>query len=84
MSGIAKKGLQSVGLDNKAFTAHSLRHTVGTNILRAGGTLEQAQMTLRHANPATTQIYARMAMDERRFSDGGETLLDRLYNNAMV
>lgn len=84
VSGIAKKGLQSVGLDNKAFTAHSLRHTVGTNILRAGGTLEQAQMTLRHANPATTQIYARMAMDERRFSDGGETLLDRLYNNAMV
>lgn len=84
VSAIAKKGLQSVGLDNKAFTAHSLRHTVGTNILRAGGTLEQAQMCLRHANPATTQIYARMALNERRLSDGGETLLDRLYNNAMV
>lgn len=84
VSAIAKKGLQSVGLDNKAFTAHSLRHTAGTNILRAGGTLEQAQMCLRHANPATTQIYARMALNERRLSDGGETLLDRLYNNALV
>lgn len=84
VSAIAKKGLKNVGLDNKAFTAHSLRHTVGTNILRAGGTLEQAQMTLRHANPATTQIYAKMALNERRLTNGGETLLDRFYNTAMV
>ena len=80
VSSIAKKGLQAVGLDSKAFTAHSLRHTVGTNILRAGGTLEQAQMTLRHANPATTEIYARMALKERRFTDGGEDIIDRAYN----
>ena len=83
VSAIAKRGLRSVGLDNKAFTAHSLRHTVGTNILRAGGTLEQAQMCLRHANPATTQIYAKMALNERRLINGGETLLDSLYNTAM-
>lgn len=84
ISAIAKKGLQSVGLDNKAFTAHSLRHTAGTNILRAGGTLEQAQMCLRHANPATTQIYAKMALNERRLTNGGEMLLDKLYNGAMI
>jgi integrase/recombinase XerC/integrase/recombinase XerD len=83
VSAIAKNGLKSVGLDNKAFTAHSLRHTAGTNILRAGGTLEQAQMVLRHANPATTEIYARMALEERRFINGGEDLLDSLYNNAL-
>lgn len=84
VSAIAKKGLRNVGLDNKAFTAHSLRHTVGTNILRAGGTLEQAQMCLRHANPATTQIYANMALNERRLTNGGETLLDKFYNGAFV
>lgn len=84
ISAIAKRGLQGVGLDNKAFTAHSLRHTAAANILRAGGTLEQAQMCLRHANPATTQIYAKMAMNERRFTNGGETLLDNYYNTAMV
>ena len=83
ISAIAKKGLQSVGLDNRAFTAHSLRHTAGTNILRAGGTLEQAQMCLRHENPATTQIYARMALNERRLKNGGENLLDNLYNRAL-
>lgn len=83
ISAIAKNGLKNVGLDNKAFTAHSLRHTAGTNILRAGGTLEQAQMCLRHSNPATTQIYARMALNERRLINGGETLLDGLYNRAL-
>ena len=83
VSEIAKKGLKAVGLNDHAFTAHSLRHTVGTNILRAGGTLEQAQMTLRHANPATTEIYARMALKERRFTEGGENLIDRAYNNVI-
>lgn len=82
ISSIVKSALQAVGLDGHEFTAHSLRHTVGTNILRAGGTLEQAQMTLRHANPATTEIYARMALQERRFNNGGEALISRLYANA--
>ena len=83
VSNIAKRGLQAVGLNDKAFTAHSLRHTVGTNILRAGGSLEQAQMTLRHANPATTEIYARMALRERRFTNGGEDIIDKAYNLAI-
>lgn len=84
VSAIAKKGLQSVGLDDKVFTAHSLRHTAGTNILRAGGTIEQAQYMLRHTNPATTQIYTATIRNERRLENGGETLLDKLYNTTTV
>ena len=79
ISAIAKSGLQNIGLNSKEFTAHSLRHTAGTNILRAGGSLEQAQMMLRHASPATTEIYARMALKERRFTSGGELLLNKIY-----
>ena len=84
ISSTVKDALKAVGLDSKEFTAHSLRHTVGTNILRAGGTLEQAQMTLRHSNPATTEIYARMALQERRFTNGGEALISKLYASAMA
>ena len=80
VSAIAKEGLKSVGLDNRVFTAHSLRHTAAVNILRAGGSLEMAQYTLRHANPATTQIYTATLRDEQRLNNGGETLLDNLYN----
>ena len=79
VSKIAKQGLKSVGLDNKVFTAHSLRHTTAVNILRAGGSLEMAQYTLRHTNPATTQIYTATLKEEQRLSNGGETLLDGLY-----
>ena len=80
VSGIAKQGLKSVGLDNRVFTAHSLRHTAAVNILRAGGSLEMAQYTLRHSNPATTQIYTATLKEEQRLNNGGETLLDTLYS----
>ena len=83
VSAIAKQGLKSVGLDNRVFTAHSLRHTAAVNILRAGGSLEQAQFTLRHTNPATTQIYTATIREEQRLNNGGETLLDRLYSTAI-
>lgn len=79
ISHIAKEGLKAIGLNDKAYTAHSLRHTTGTNILRAGGSLEMAQFTLRHANPATTQIYTRTLDEERRLRSSGEVLIDSLY-----
>lgn len=79
VSGMIKEALREVGLDNRAFTAHSLRHTAGTNVLRAGGSLEQAQYMLRHSNPATTQIYTATLREEQRICNGGEALLDNLY-----
>ena len=79
ISYIAKEGLKAIGLDAKSFTAHSLRHTTAVNILRAGGSLEMAQMTLRHSNPATTQIYTASLNEERRLQNSGEALIDSLY-----
>ena len=79
ISYIAKEGLKAIGLDEKSFTAHSLRHTTAVNILRAGGSLETAQFTLRHSNPATTQIYTATLNEERRLQNSGEALLDSLY-----
>jgi integrase/recombinase XerC/integrase/recombinase XerD len=79
ISYIAKEGLKAIGLDEHRFTAHSLRHTTAVNILRGGGSLEQAQMTLRHTNPATTQIYTATLNEERRLQNSGEALIDALY-----
>jgi integrase/recombinase XerD len=78
ISYIAKEGLKAIGLDEKSFTAHSLRHTTAVNILRAGGSLETAQFTLRHSNPATTQIYTATLTEERRLQNSGEALIDNL------
>jgi integrase/recombinase XerC/integrase/recombinase XerD len=79
ISYIAKEGLKGIGLDERSFTAHSLRHTTAVNILRAGGSLETAQFTLRHSNPATTQIYTATLNEERRLQNSGEALIDGLY-----
>lgn len=79
ISYIAKEGLKAIGLDERAFTAHSLRHTTAVNILRAGGSLETAQFTLRHSSPATTQIYTSTLNEERRLQNSGEALIDSLY-----
>jgi integrase/recombinase XerC/integrase/recombinase XerD len=79
ISHIAKEGLKAIGLDERAFTAHSLRHTTAVNILRAGGSLETVQFTLRHSNPATTQIYTATLNEERRLQNSGEALIDTLY-----
>lgn len=79
ISYIAKEGLKAIGLNEKSFTAHSLRHTTAVNILRAGGSLETAQFTLRHTNPATTQIYTATLTEERRLETSGESLIDSLY-----
>jgi len=79
ISYIAKEGLKAIGLDSKDFTAHSLRHTTAVNILRAGGSLEMAQYTLRHTNPATTQIYTATIKEEQRLGNSGEVLIDNLF-----
>lgn len=80
ISQIAKDGLRALGLDGREFTAHSLRHTTAVNILRAGGSLEDAQGVLRHSNPATTQIYTATIREEMRIRRAPEELLDQYYN----
>lgn len=43
--------------DGRPITPHGFRHTAGTQIVKAGGSLIQAQEFLGHKNPQTTQIY---------------------------
>ena len=79
VSAIAKDSLRSVGLDSREYTAHSLRHTTAVTIMRAGGSIEDAQHVLRHSSPATTQIYTATIKEELRLRNSTESLLDRAY-----
>lgn len=79
ISQIAKDGLKAIGLDSKHLTAHSLRHTLAVSILRAGGSLTDAQGVLRHASPTTTQIYTRSIEEELRIKNAPEELLDDVF-----
>jgi len=79
ISKIAKEGLKAIGLNDRNFTAHSLRHTTACSLIRSGASLEEIQGVLRHTNPATTQIYLSTIADETRLRRNTEALLDRAY-----
>ena len=42
------------------FAAHRLRHTLATEMLRAGASLPDVGQVLRHRSPSTTAIYAKV------------------------
>lgn len=75
----AKKGLRSIGLNGHEFTAHSLRHTTAETILRAGGTIQDAQGVLRHSSSGTTQIYIKSLTEEVRLINPAEKLIDTMF-----
>ena len=76
---MAKRGLRAIGLDDRTITAHSLRHTCAVNILRAGGTLQDAQNVLRHMAVTTTQLYISSLNETARLEKPAELLLDAVY-----
>jgi site-specific recombinase XerD len=49
-----------------AITAHRLRHTAATELLRAGAPLEEIGQLLRHRRPLTTAIYAKVDREPLR------------------
>ena len=76
---ICKQSLRAIGLDSHEFSAHSLRHSVGVNILRAGGDMKDVQRVLRHSSPVTSQIYTATVEEEIRLERNPEALLNDMF-----
>lgn len=75
ISRIAKEAMRAQGIDSPHITAHSLRHSAVTLSLIGGATVQEAQAMARHANVATTLIYAH---NLERLEAKAETALDVL------
>lgn len=73
---LCKEALKAIGLDGHEYSAHSLRHTTGVLILKNGGDWKDMQRVLRHASPATSQIYTASIEEEMRLDSNPEGLLD--------
>ena len=78
ISKICKEGLVAIGLDAHEYTAHSLRHTTAVMLLK-NGTLNDVQSVLRHASPATSQIYTKSIEEELRLANPSEMKLDGIF-----
>ncbi|MEF8735009.1 MAG: tyrosine-type recombinase/integrase [Candidatus Accumulibacter meliphilus] len=60
---IVRRALANAGLNPAHKGAHLLRHSVATQMLRQGASLTEIGEILRHRNPQTTMIYAKVDLD---------------------
>lgn len=79
ISGIVKQHLTAIGLGSRSYTAHSLRHTYGTRMLRACGNMEFVQKQLRHSSINTTNKYTYHEDAERRIELAQQYNIDNIY-----
>lgn len=74
VSGVCKNAMKAAGYISSRLTAHSLRHTAITLALMAGQSIQEVCSFARHANIATTMIYAH---DVSRLNSQCESLIER-------
>lgn len=75
--GIIKELLRQIGLDDPHYSAHSLRHSLATNLIKNGMSINEAQLLLRHKDISTTMFYVHSI---NRESNNGELIMsDMLF-----
>ncbi len=57
---VVRRALKRAGLSPEFKGAHLLRHSLATDLLRRGASLTEIGQLLRHSQPTTTQIYAKV------------------------
>jgi site-specific recombinase XerD len=63
---IVARALKRAGLAPSLKGAHLLRHSLATDLLRHGASLTEIGQLLRHRQPNTTQIYAKVDIESLR------------------
>jgi len=63
---IVAKALARAGINCCRKGAHQFRHTLATEMLRRGASLAEIGEVLRHRNPQTTSIYAKVDLASLR------------------
>jgi integrase/recombinase XerD len=74
ISRLIKNALLKADINDKRFTAHSLRHTAITNALKGGASLQEVKTMARHANINTTLIYSH---NLERMANPAEKVIDK-------
>ena len=84
LSRIIKRYFRQVGIDNRRLTAHSLRHTFGVLSIKAGASLYELQLAMRHTNPATTEIYLGDIERQKRLEGAPERKVSELLSQEGI
>lgn len=79
MSEIIKQSLNNIGLKDKRYTAHSLRHTAGVMALKNNAGEYATQLYMGHSQFKTTQLYTRMIENEMMLNNNPSILTDNIF-----
>jgi site-specific recombinase XerD len=63
---LTRTALKQAGVECVQTGSHVFRHSLATEMLRQGASLEEIGQVLRHKNPDTTAIYAKVDLDALR------------------
>lgn len=66
ISSIVRAGLSRAGLHPPVRGAHLLRHTLGTQMIRAGASMAEIAEVLRHSTPRSSAAYAKVDFEALR------------------
>jgi site-specific recombinase XerD len=66
IASVVKRALAKAGVESARKGAHLLRHSLATDLLRKGASLDEIGEVLRHKSPDTTKIYAKVDLKSLR------------------
>jgi integrase/recombinase XerD len=81
ISRIVKEKMKKLKIKTKRISAHSLRHTYGVLAIKAGISLHDLQISMRHSTPSTTQVYLGDIEKEKRKEGNTENSILNLFND---
>lgn len=76
---MVKDAFRAIGLDSRAFSAHSTRHSFATLSLIQGASILEVKESLRHSNITSTQIYSHLV--EKMKSGTNELVSNAILKN---
>ncbi|MDP4207667.1 MAG: tyrosine-type recombinase/integrase [Bacteroidota bacterium] len=79
ISEIIKAYLNKIGLVDRMYSAHSLRHTAAVTLLESGYDIHYVQMYLGHSSTATTQLYTKLISDRIQYDDSAINDLEKVF-----
>lgn len=80
ISYIIKEALRACGLDHAMFTAHCLRHTFATSLIRAGAEIYKVSKAMGHASINTTNVYIKTIEEEMMLEYPVTDILNNVYS----
>ena len=74
----------AAGIDDKMLTAHSLRHTCATQLILAGNSIRDVQLTLRHSTSTMTENYIKKIDEQMRIKLNLPNMLEKTFNSKQI